>query len=286
MTEGSAHRFRGEDVHSENPPSATARTSAPGYKRKLSSDITSDNGSGSKRPRSNKAKPNLYTSSEDLWDNRIYSCLVVSPAGRVINEFSAIKELLESMRDGIKAHRSLYVTGNLLHRDISSNNIIITEPTTADDFKDMLIDLDLAEVRDVGPSGGRHLTGTMQFMAVEVLRKTHHTYRHDLESFFYVLLWMCARQSWSNGFSGKDEKAPTESLLRKWEIGGFKDIARFKVSDMTINGFEEIMGEFPEPLDIVKLLCLRIRKTLFGGSARLFFLEPLLETQINFTDPS
>ena len=83
------------------------------------------------------------------------------------------------MRDAIKAHRSLYITGNILHRDISSNNII-TKPETAHGFKGMLIDLGLAKVRDSGPSGARHQTGTMQFMAVEVLRTVDHTYRHDL----------------------------------------------------------------------------------------------------------
>lgn len=92
------------------------------------------------------------------------------------------------MRDAIKAHQSLYVTGNILHCDISSNNIIITDPATADGFKGLLIDLDVAKIRDSGPSGARHQTGTMQLMGVEVLRTVDHPYRHDLESFFYVLL--------------------------------------------------------------------------------------------------
>lgn len=39
----------------------------------------------------------------------------------------------------------------------------------------MLIDLDLAKVRDSSPSGARYQTGTMQFMAVEVLHKVDHT---------------------------------------------------------------------------------------------------------------
>ncbi|KJZ69215.1 hypothetical protein HIM_11394 [Hirsutella minnesotensis 3608] len=274
-----AHRFRDEAVHFEDPPSAIASANTSGHKRKSSSDNTSDNASGPKRRRSNsqksklvqefndqlsigKAKPSLYTLGEDPWENRIYSCLVVSPAGRVISDFKTIKELLESMRDAIKAHQSLYMTGNILHRDISSNNIIITDPETADGFKGMLIDLDLAKVRDSGPSGARHQTGTMQFMAVEVLRKADHTYRHDLESFFYVLLWMCARYSWSNGFGG-EEKLPKESDLRNWEIGSFRDIAKAKEGDMTVNGLERIMSEFPEALDVVKPLCLRIRKLLF-----------------------
>ena len=132
--------------------------------------------------------------------------------------------LSQVMRDATKAHRSLYMVGNILHRDVSSNNIIITNPEVADGFHGMLIDLDLAKERDSGPSGARHQTGTLQFMAVEVLRRVDHTYRHDLESFFYVLLWMCARQSWRNGFA-KQEKPPQESRLRKWGMGTFQDIA-------------------------------------------------------------
>ncbi|KAI0401432.1 hypothetical protein F4802DRAFT_580182 [Xylaria palmicola] len=123
----------------------------------------------------------------------------------------------------------------------------------------MLINLNLAKVRDSGPSA--HQTGTMQFMAVEVLRKTDHTYRHDLES-LYVLLWMCARQSWRNGFA-RGEKPPKESILRRWEIGTFDSIADAKEGHMTVNSLERIMSEFLRSLDIVKALCLRIRKILF-----------------------
>ncbi|KAI1169293.1 serine/threonine-protein kinase Sgk2 [Nemania serpens] len=285
-----AHKFRVEADYFHDPLSATASANTSGNKRKLSSDHTSDNASGSKRRQFNRQKsklakefnnqlsivkdePSLYTPGEDLWENKIYSCLVVSPAGRVISDFRTTKELLESMRDAIKAHQSLYITGNILHRDISSNNIIITDPETADGFKGMLIDLNLAKVRDSDPGGAQHQTGTMQFMAVEVLRTVDHTYRHDLESFFYVLLWMCARQSWSNGFAS-EERPPGESLLREWAIGNFKDIARTKEGDMIINGLERIIGEFPEALNTVKPLCLRIRSIMFGDTARLSLGTP------------
>ncbi|KAK3347631.1 kinase-like domain-containing protein, partial [Neurospora tetraspora] len=157
---------------------------------------------------------------------------------------------------------SLFVTGNILHRDISPNNIITTDPETADGFKGMLIDLDMAKARNSGPSGARQITGTIQFMAIEVLRNINHTYRHDLESFFYVLLWMCVRQSWSNGFSRKNEKAPKESFLQRWEVGSFSQIALNKQGDIS-GGFEEILKEFPESLNIVKSLCQKIRKILF-----------------------
>lgn len=210
-----------------------------------------------------EAKLSLYTPNrEDPYENRILSCLVVSPAGRVVCDFSTIRELLESLRDAIRAHRSLYLKGGILHRDISSNNIIITNPGRSKGFNGMLIDLDLAKERDSGPSGARHQTGTMQFMAIEVLRGIDHTYRHDLESFFYVLLWMCARCSWDR-FSGSGEEKPAESDLRNWEIGNFKEIAKAKEGDMTVNGLERIMSEFPKAFDGFKPLCLRIRRLLF-----------------------
>ncbi|KAI0525828.1 serine/threonine-protein kinase Sgk2 [Xylaria bambusicola] len=273
------HKFRNDDVHFEDIPSV-GTIDISSQKRKSASDHWSD-ASESKKPRSNSqqstlvvrkqnskqristGKPSLYNSDGDMWENRIYSCLVISPAGRVISDFRTIKELLGAVRDAIRGHQSLYETGNILHRDISSNNIIITKPEMAGGFNGMLIDLDLAKVRDSGPSGARHQTGTMQFMAVQVLRKTDHTYRHDLESFFYVLLWMCARQSWRNGFASSGEKPPKESVLRGWEIGSFKDIARTKAGDMTVDGLEGIMTEFPGMFNHVQPLCLRIRKILF-----------------------
>ncbi|PFH55760.1 hypothetical protein XA68_17659 [Ophiocordyceps unilateralis] len=286
------HRFRDENVHFRDLPSGLGSTSIASRKRKSLSHDTSDNTSGSKRQRSNsqkpklanefdeqlsmdETKPSLYASrgEEDSFENRIYSCLVISPAGRVISDFKSIRELLESLRDAIMAHQSLYITGNILHRDISSNNIIIIEARKPGDLKGMLIDLDLAKVRDSGPSGAQHQTGTVQFMAVEVLRKFDHTYRHDLESFFYVLIWVCARYSWHKGFGSK-EQPPSESLLRKWEIGSFHFIADAKEGHMTPNGLKRIMAEFPERLNIVKPLCLRIRSILFGDASELSFGTP------------
>ena len=60
-------------------------------------------------------------------------------------------------------------------RDISENNIIVTDPGEAGGFAGMLIDLDLAKELSSGPSGARHRTGTMQFMAIEVLLGISHT---------------------------------------------------------------------------------------------------------------
>jgi len=222
----------------------------------------------------------LFASNlEGTFDNRIFRCLVVYPAGRAIHDFDrsvpslpAIKELLEALHDAIKAHRSLYLVGNILHRDISENNIIMTDPEKADGFKGMLIDLDLAKEVDIGRSGARHRTGTMEFMAIEVLLGYSHTYRHDLESFFYVLIWQCARRGWG-------EEWPKDSLLTKWYTGSYREIANAKFGNMSKSetaglAFENILDEFPPLFDCVKPLCRTIRDILFPYGNGLFIGTP------------
>jgi Fungal protein kinase len=82
-------------------------------------------------------------------------------------------------------------------------NIILTDPKQNRGCSGMLIDLDLAVL--VGEDGKnetseeRNMTGTLEYMAIQILegavRKetagTDHTYRHDLDSFFYVFLSRC-----------------------------------------------------------------------------------------------
>lgn len=109
----------------------------------------------------------LYESDNGQYSNRIFGCLAIGPAGRALGEFTqrpqstnsalpAIRELLTTLRDAIKAHRSLYLKGNILHRDVSENNIIITNPDETGGFAGMLIDLDLAKVLGSGRSGARY----------------------------------------------------------------------------------------------------------------------------------
>jgi hypothetical protein len=194
---------------------------------------------------------------------RLFGCLAISPAGQTISKFDSIPQLLTALRDAIKAHRSLYFDGDILHIDISENNITITNPDKADGFMGMLIDLDLAIEVGGERTGARHQTGTMEFMAIQVLQKIDHTYRHDLESFFYVLIWICARRVWEREFKCKLADRPKKSILTKWYTGDYNDIARIKRGDMGIDGFEDILEEFPASFNCVKSFCRRMRRILF-----------------------
>ena len=210
-------------------------------------------------------KSSLYDANrENHYENCVLSFLVISPAGRVVSEFRSVQELLEVLRDAIPAHQSLYTKGRILHRDISPNNIMITDATKPGDFKGMLIDLNMAKETESGPSGARHRTGTVQFMAIQVLLKADHTYRHDIESFFYVLLWMYARESWLKQFSG--EEMPLLIPLRDREVGSFERIARIKKGDVTVNGLEAIVDQFPDVFEVVKPSCMKIRSIVFGDN--------------------
>jgi serine/threonine protein kinase len=135
----------------------------------------------------------LETPKNGLFDNRIFSYLVISSLGRPINEFKSVKEFLKACHDFIKAHKSLYYDGKILYRDISENNIIVTDAEGEGDPREMLINFNLAKELDSGSSGARHRTEIIKFMAIEVLEGRAHTYRHDLKSFFYVFLWVIIR---------------------------------------------------------------------------------------------
>ena len=120
-----------------------------------------------------------------------------------------------------------------------------SDPLSCEKPKGFLIDLDLAKY--IGPtptpatstSGSfRRRTGTMFFMAIEILKGTHlrHSWRHDLESFFYVLIWLCVT-------------APTDSypeaktmMEQKWGCG---NAAREKLAQVTQEeDWDDMVGLF------------------------------------------
>ena len=249
----------------EDESGSQKRSRANSQKSKLSQQYEAEQASKtSQRQEAEQAsKTSLYESDDSTYANRNFGCLAVSPSGQGLLEFNSIEELLSVLRDAIKGHRSLLEKGQILHRDISENNIIITKPEEADGFVGVLIDEDLAKELGSKRCGARHKTGTRQFMAIGVLRGLLHTYRHDLESFFYVLLWICACRAWEKGFRCQRKDRPKDSALKGWYMGTLKEIARSKEHDMSVNGFRELLEEFPSSLDSVKLLCTNIRGILF-----------------------
>ncbi|SZF02529.1 unnamed protein product [Blumeria hordei] len=199
---------------------------------------------------------------------RQQAAVAISPVGKPISDFNTPLEVIIGLCDALKAHRSLFIDAKILHRDISVNNILLKICDDPKDYGGILIDLDLATLFKDGKAEGKleTMTGTMQFMALEILKNSFtvpgtvvsHSYRHDLESFFYVLVWICIRYGWP------DNKSPHLDFLRKWYSGTAEEIYNNKKLQMKPEEFEKEVYERISPtFKVAQNLVLKIWKILF-----------------------
>ncbi len=195
--------------------------------------------------------------------NRTFSCVAASPLGWPINQFRTITELLEACRDVAKALRSLYQDGKILHRDICIKNLIIPVHRNEGDAAGILIDLDGALDLEKGPARSGELVGSEGFMAIGILTGDSHTYRHDLESLFYVFLWISICKDREYDDARALSQQPETSRLWGWCSMKFRAVARNKGVDMSPQGFETVLGEFLPEFEHVKGLAREFRQLLF-----------------------
>ncbi|KAH8723427.1 hypothetical protein GQ44DRAFT_761081 [Phaeosphaeriaceae sp. PMI808] len=120
--------------------------------------------------------------------------VIVRDYGKPIYKASSPACLLAALEGCIEGYESLHARAGFLQCDISPNNLMVNEDEENPSWRSFLIDLDLAvmEQREKS-SGARGKTGTRAFMAIGVLLDDkNHSFMHDLESFFWVLFWICA----------------------------------------------------------------------------------------------
>jgi hypothetical protein len=99
-------------------------------------------------------------------------------------------------------------------------------------------------------------TGPEEFMAIEVLEGRAHTYRHDLESFFYVFLWVVIR------YSQESHNLANTNRLRHWYTRSYEDIADIKGSYIDRKRFRGILDEFPPKFNDLEGLAEVLRRAL------------------------
>ncbi|KUI71725.1 Serine/threonine-protein kinase PLK4 [Cytospora mali] len=143
-------------------------------------------------PNNAQLPPSKRSHSVSLADGtkaRVHRRVILCDYGIPIYLASSRKIMLAALESCVRGHRSL-LDANLLHRDISMNNLMISEEDPA--HSSFLIDLDLAvDMRRADTSGSKGVTGTPAFTAIGALDGEPHTFIHDLESFFWVLFWIC-----------------------------------------------------------------------------------------------
>ncbi|KAI3335336.1 hypothetical protein F4824DRAFT_154441 [Ustulina deusta] len=196
---------------------AISRNSSTGSKR--SSSQTGALLPPGKRSRSGSASPTKHDNETLL--NRIHRRIVLCDYGEPIYNAGSRAALLAALEGCITGHESLLKAG-FLHRDISINNLMTNQGNTESSLSSFLIDLDLAvEVNRTKASGAKGITGTRAFMAIGVLMGEDHTFMDDLESFFWVLFWICIHYKGP----GQEGKA-TE--FEKWNNLNTEELARDK----------------------------------------------------------
>jgi Fungal protein kinase len=124
----------------------------------------------------------------------------------------------------VLGHRFLW-KGGIEHNDISVSNLMYDK---ANNDAGVLNDFDLAHVRGNRRPSGTERTGTMPFLALDLLTEdawagnVERLYRHECESFAWVLLWICAR--YDNGAEIEDPP------LNKFITSGFRQCFLSKYS--------------------------------------------------------
>ena len=238
--------------------SSTAQMAPPAsFKRSCSSFESWNPGS----PIHNRVHRRVVTRDfgKPIYEASSPSALITGLIGAIKGEDLIMK--IKSVADFILGHESLLNSG-ILHRDVSVGNIMLTE-NEDDGF---LIDYDLAiRTSNDRASGAPGKTGTKVFMAIGALLGEPHSFMHDLESFFWVLFWICLH------YEGRNEKGEVKRRIvpqyEDWNYLSTERLAREKAGQISNRLFRTVDINFT---DYCKPLvnCLReLHKVTFPGGA-------------------
>ncbi|KAJ7712219.1 hypothetical protein B0H16DRAFT_1437217 [Mycena metata] len=152
-----------------------------------------------------------------------------------IEHLTTAPELTLAIRGIFNCYRWLFEKARVMHRDVSLGNLMYR-------IKDgkifgVLNDFDLSLLMDATDlSTSKQRTGTKPFMAIDLLvpQPPTHLYRHDLESLFYVILWIIT--------SYHDGKRVDEPPLRQWKHLGMERLQKEK-------SFFFLLTEPPQPTE-------------------------------------
>ncbi|KAF5962908.1 hypothetical protein FBULB1_13735 [Fusarium bulbicola] len=203
-------------------------TSREGRSNASASRKRSSGQAGAPLPSSKRSCSVSSTKAVGSLPNRIHRRVVLRDYGLPIYKASSLSALLIAFERCIEGRQSLYKAG-FLHRDISVNNLMINEDVDNPSWPSFLIDLDLTikQSREAA-SGARGKTGTRAFMAIGALLGEQHSFMHDLESFFWVLFWICIH------YDGPDRSRAVPQF-DKWNYADMEELGQVGNSDKGVD---------------------------------------------------
>jgi serine/threonine protein kinase len=151
-----------------------------------------------------------------------------------------------------------------LHRDLSENNLMFKPGTT----KGILNDWDMASYLEdddeIKLSTATHRTGTVPFMARDLLTDDTpppHLYRHDLESFFYILVWAALHYDFP-----RKEKLKRIAKVQGWDAVSFETARTAKEGFISHSGTKNGLFLLVRPENAALLPWMTSLWTLFRDS--------------------
>ncbi|KAJ6507677.1 hypothetical protein C8R47DRAFT_1208722 [Mycena vitilis] len=141
------------------------------------------------------------------------------------------QELAVAFKGIVNCHHWLYDAAKILHRDISLTNLVFQR--IDEQFCGVLTDFDLTNPYGRGKSSMSKLhCGTRAYMAIDLLvpRPPKHEYRHDLESFLYVLVFLTCEIEGSQ--------------LAEWNDMGMEGLKNSKCTAMSLAKFPQQIDQF------------------------------------------
>ncbi|KAJ7232397.1 hypothetical protein C8J57DRAFT_1533121 [Mycena rebaudengoi] len=141
-----------------------------------------------------------------------------------ITELRDPGQLAKAFKEIFECYRWLHDDVKTIHRDISVGNLMFKQ--IGDTVYGVLNDFDLAvQLNDEPRSTSKQRTGTKPYMAIDLLvpNPPLHLYRHDLESFLYILVFLTCQ---IEGFPPAN-----------WKNLAMTDLSSSKTTAITNNGF-------------------------------------------------
>ncbi|GLB43284.1 hypothetical protein LshimejAT787_1301850 [Lyophyllum shimeji] len=146
-------------------------------------------------------------------------------------EVGSVETFQQVFVDCVECHYHAYIEGRVLHRDLSENNLMFQQGE-GDTVKGILNDWDMASyVENNNEIKLSTRTGTVPFMARDLLTDGDpppHLYRHDLESFYYILVWAALHYDFE-----RKERHGTIQEVKNWNAERYLTARAAKISFIT-----------------------------------------------------
>ncbi|KAJ2555748.1 hypothetical protein EV175_002189 [Coemansia sp. RSA 1933] len=212
----------------------------------------------------------LYPGEERHY--RVHRRIAMSPCGENLKAVRNENEFAAVLADAMRCHNEVLKECQLLHRDISSNNILVVRDETPNpgcrSVHGLLIDFDhaISVAPNAGRSGKHEISGTLPFMSIHNLCGAggKRTALDDWESLLYMVCWHA-----TYGINSDDRKlidSTADLPIQKWRVNtSMAAIASEKRYQMdTLNAFlVNITEHFIPKYTKLRLLAIALYRALF-----------------------